>query len=180
MRAVLPAPHTCSITAAGAGYKEKDSEKRELPRFDAGYKQELSKPSQFIHFMQKYGKADWCRGLKPEQVELCDKEFALEDYQKRIADMVYKIHLPETDLYVYLIMELQSAVDFTMPFRLLTLIFGLLLKIFLKTPEKERERKEFRLPAVLPVLFYNGEHRWGAETQFRRYLKEYQYFGLRV
>lgn len=159
-------------TEKGAGRAE-----REIPGFDAGYKQELSKPPQFIHFMQKYVKADWCRALTPEQVELCDKEFVLEDYQKRIADLVYKIHLPETELYVYLIMELQSTVDFTMPFRLLTLIFGLLLKIFLETPEKERERKEFRLPAVLPVLFYNGERRWGAETEFRRYLKEYRYFG---
>lgn len=151
--------------------------KQEIPKFDAGYKQELSKPPQFIHFLQKYVKADWCMTLIPEQVKLCDKEFTLEDYQKRIADLVYRIHLHETDLYVYLIMELQSAVDFTMPFRLLTLIFGLLLKIFLETPEKEREKKEFRLPVVLPVLFYNGEHGWSAETEFRKYLKEYQYFG---
>lgn len=154
-----------------------EERKQEIPKFDAGYKQELSKPPQFIHFLQKYVKADWCMTLTPEQVKLCDKEFILEDYQKRIADLVYKIRLHETDLYVYLIMELQSTVDFTMPFRLLTLIFGLLLKIFLETPENEREKKEFRLPVVLPVLFYNGEHSWSAETEFRKYMKEYQYFG---
>ena len=67
--------------------------------------------------MQKYVKAQWCRDLKPEQVELCDREFLLEDYQKRMADLVYRIRLQGREFYVYLIMELQSSVDHTMPFR---------------------------------------------------------------
>ena len=44
------------------------------PKFDGGYKQALSKKKEFIHFMQKYVKAEWCEGLTPEQVELCGKE----------------------------------------------------------------------------------------------------------
>ena len=51
-----------------------EEKKKEDPKYDAGYKHELSKQEQFIHFMQKYVKAQWCRDLKPEQVELCDRE----------------------------------------------------------------------------------------------------------
>lgn len=150
---------------------------QDIPKFDAGYKQELAKPGPFLHFVQKYVKADWSAGLTPEQISLCDKEYVLQDYQKRSADLVYRIHLKAQTLYVYLIMELQSRVDFTMPFRLLTLIFGLLLKIFLETPEAERERKDFRLPVVLPILFYNGKSQWSAETEFRNYMEGSGYFG---
>lgn len=110
-------------------------------------------------------------------MEVCGKEYILEDYQKRSADLVYRVHFKGQILFVYLIMELQSKVDFTMPFRLLTLIFALLLKIFMETPEKERERREFRLPVVLPILFYNGENRWTAETEFQNYLNEARLFG---
>lgn len=149
---------------------------REIPKFDSGYKQELAKKEQFIHFMQKYVKAEWCRGLTPDQVTLCDREFVLEDYQKRQADLVYCIHLGKREIYVYLIMELQSKVDFTMPFRLLTLMYAFWLKVFLETPEKERKRKNFRLPVVVPILFYNGSNRWTAETEFRRYLNENELF----
>lgn len=162
------------IPADPAGKVE---EEQEFPRFDAGYKQELSKPEQFIHFVQKYVGTDWSIGLSPEQISICNKEYVLEDYQKRSADLVYRINLKEQILYVYLIMELQSKVDFTMPFRLLTLMFGLLLKIFLETPVAERERKDFRLPAVIPILFYNGNHRWSAETEFRKYMSGAGYFG---
>lgn len=167
-----------ALTSAGSvETRDFPGKTQDNPKYDAGYKQELSKPEQFIHFVQKYVKADWSIELTPEQVEECGKEYILEDYQKRNADLVYKIHFKTQTLFVYLIMELQSRVDFTMPFRLLTLIFALLLKIFLETPEAERERKNFRLPVVLPILFYNGEYKWTAETEFKNYLHEAQYFG---
>lgn len=172
---------TSETIAMNAGisddFLENAETEQNIPKFDAGYKQELSKPEPFLHFLQKYVKAEWSVGLGPEQISLCDREYVLQDYQKRSADLVYRIRFKTQTLYVYLIMELQSKVDFTMPFRLLTLMFGLLLKIFLETPEAERERRDFRLPVVLPVLFYNGKNKWSAETEFRKYMDGAEYFG---
>jgi predicted transposase/invertase (TIGR01784 family) len=118
--------------------------------------------------------------LREEDVELCDREFLLEDFRKRHADLVYRIHLRGEEFYIYLIMELQSQVDFTMPFRFLTLNFALIMKIFQETPEKVRKRKDFRLPAVIPILFYNGKDPWSAEREFRKYIKGYERFGTNV
>lgn len=157
---------------------ENETVSERLPRYDGGYKQELSNKKQFIHFMKKYVKAEWCEDLTEDQITLCNREFQLEDYQKRQADLVYKIRLKDQEVvYVYLIMELQSRVDFTMPFRLLTLMYAFMLKTFMETDVKEREKKDFRLPVAIPVLFYNGEHRWTAETEFRNYLKGNSLFG---
>lgn len=55
------------------------------PKYDAGYKQKLTDKQQFIHFLRKYVKADWAEELTEDQIEICDREFQLEDYQKRHA-----------------------------------------------------------------------------------------------
>lgn len=47
-------------------------------------------------------------------------------------------------------------------------------------PEKKRERADFRLPVVIPVLFYNGEQHWTVPTQYRKYQKESEQFGKYV
>lgn len=46
--------------------------KKKTPGYDSGYKHELSKQEQFIHFMKKYVHAEWCNELTPDQVSLCD------------------------------------------------------------------------------------------------------------
>ncbi|MDR2043090.1 MAG: Rpn family recombination-promoting nuclease/putative transposase [Clostridium sp.] len=153
------------------------AEQSGIPKYDAGYKQEFSNKSHFLHFLKKYVKADWAKELTEENIELCDREFLLDGFLKRQADLLYQVTRGEMSLYVYVLMELQSTVDFTMPLRFFALIFGLLLRIFLDTPEKERARKDFRLPVVLPILFYNGEMPWSAQTQFRQYLNHYELFG---
>jgi predicted transposase/invertase (TIGR01784 family) len=157
-----------------------NTNRSDTPDYDGGYKEEFSDKKQFLHFLKKYVKADWAMTLREEDVELCDREFLLEDFQKRHADLVYRIHLQGEQFYVYLIMELQSHVDFTMPFRFLTLNFALMMKIFQETPEKVRQRKDFKLPAVISILFYNGEDHWSAEREFRKYIRGHERFGTNV
>jgi hypothetical protein len=148
--------------------------------YDGGYKHELSNKAHFLHFLKKYVKANWAMELTEDDVKLCDREFLLEDYQKRHADLVYQIHFQGEIFFVYLIMELQSQVDYTMPFRFLTLIFALLSQFFSSKSEKVRERKGFRLPAVIPILFYNGKRPWNAERAFRKYISGHERFGSNI
>ena len=155
-------------------------QEKNLPQYDAGYKEELSKKEEFIHFLKKYVQAPWASGLCADDVELCDKEFVLEDYKKRTADLVYRIHIGKLDIYCYLIMELQSSVDFTIPFRLEAYMFSLHLKVFLGESEEVRNRKDYRLPVVIPILFYNGEHPWTAIKQFSHYQNGFEIFGRHV
>lgn len=150
------------------------------PKYDGGYKAELSNKTEFLHFLKKYVGADWAADLTEADVELCEKEFILEDFRRRAADLLYKIHLNGQDIYVYLIMELQSSVDFTMPLRILTYVFSLQLKIFLEEKVSVRERKDYRLPIVVPVVFYNGDEPWSAVMKFSEYQNGYQDFGSHI
>ena len=40
---------------------------------DKGYKKNLSRPAEFLHFLKKYVKADWMMELQESDLSLCDK-----------------------------------------------------------------------------------------------------------
>lgn len=40
-----------------------------------------------------------------------------------------------------------------------------------------RNRKAYRLPVVVPILFYNGKHPWTAVKSFAQYQNGYEFFG---
>ena len=125
---------------------------------DKGYKKSLSRPGEFLHFLKKYVKADWMMGLEESDLVLCDKEMLERDYEGKEADLLYRVYMPEgREVYIFILQELQSYVDYTMIFRILVYIVNTLVKYFLDTNKNERERAGFRLPAMVPIVFYNGQ-----------------------
>jgi len=54
---------------------------------------------------------------------------------------------------------------------------ALLKREFLNTPKNIRESKSFRLPAVVPIVAYNGSDNWTAVQSFKEYLQGYEQFG---
>lgn len=141
---------------------------------DKGYRKRLSNPEEFLHFLRKYVSDDWTKELEVSDLSLCDTRMLEKDYEGREADLIYKAHLPgDRDVFIFILQELQSTVDYTMIFRVLMYVVNTLLKHFLNTPKNEREKAGFRLPAMVPVIFYNGQESWTAVKS----LKEYQNCG---
>ena len=123
---------------------------------DKGYKRILSRKSTFLHLLHRYISASWLDQVTEQDLELIDKEF--RDFQEREADIVNKIRRRDgRECYVYILLELQSSVDYTMPFRLLIYITELLKRICNETDKAERERKSFHMSPVIPIVLYNGE-----------------------
>lgn len=148
---------------------EKETKEVKMPH-DKGYKRSLSHPKEFLHFLQKYVGADWMMELEVFQLSLCDKEFIDKDYEGREADLVYKVTKRNgEEVYIFILQELQSTVDYTMIFRVLIYVVNNLLRFFLDTDEKVREQKDFKLPVMVPIVFYNGEERWTAVRKLREY-----------
>ena len=148
---------------------------------DKGYKRILGKKSTFLHLLHRYINASWLENVTEQDLELIDKEFILKDFQEREADIVYKIRRKDGgECYVYVLLELQSSVDYTMPFRLLIYMTELLKRIWNETDKAKRERKSFRLPPVVPIVLYNGEKPWTAERNFRNYFEDEHLFGDRL
>ena len=146
-------------------------------KHDKGYKRIFSKKQHFLHFLGKYIKADWAANIDEDDLTLIDKSFIDADFKQKESDVIYRAKIKGREIIFYVLLELQSSVDYTMPFRLLKYIVALLKRIFNDTPKEKREAKGYRLPAVVPIVLYNGSDKWTAVQSFKEYLQGYEQFG---
>ncbi|KLU61972.1 hypothetical protein CEB3_c16700 [Peptococcaceae bacterium CEB3] len=134
---------------------------------DKGYKELFSDSETFLEFIQSFIPAAWTRDLRAENLIRIDKSFILQDFQDKEADVVYRLQHSSSSVIFYILLELQSSVDYLMPFRLLLYMTEIWRDAFHNTPEKDRRRKGFRLPVVVPIVLYNGVRKWTATSNFQ-------------
>ncbi len=159
------------------GFPEKKEQGISTPH-DRGYKKSLSRPSEFLHFLKKYIGAEWMLQLEESDLSLCDKEMLERDYEGKEADLLYSVGMPDgREAFIFILQELQSYVDYTMIFRILVYVVNTLVKYFLDRGKNEREQAGFRLPAIVPIVFYNGQERWTAVRSLREYQNSGENFG---
>jgi predicted transposase/invertase (TIGR01784 family) len=134
---------------------------------DKGYRRVLYDKRNFLDLVKNHIAAAWTAQINEEDIELIDKNFVTKDFRDREADIIYKAKVNGQDTIFYVLLELQSGVDFTMPFRLLVYMVELMRRIFVATESKKRERKQFRLPAIVPIVLYNGASEWSCVRSLR-------------
>jgi len=146
-------------------------------KHDEGYKSILSVTANFLHFLKKYFAVSWVADISVNDIERIDKSFITQEYRRVDSDLIYKLRKGDADIYFYVLLELQSTVDYTMPFRLLRYMVELLNDVFQNIDEKVRTRKDFRLPAIVPIVLYDGDNKWTAAKSYKEYTKNYEIFG---
>ncbi len=150
--------------------------KRKYNEHDVGYKSILSNKKNFIDFLRSFVKKDWVNLIEEENLVLIDKEFIQEDFKEEEADIVYKVNIKGKDIIFYVLVELQSKNDFRMPIRLLMYMTEIYREELKNTEEKIKRRKEYRLPAIVPIVLYNGKNNWSAVRSFKEILNGYEMF----
>lgn len=138
---------------------------------DKGYKRVLTKKKHFIHLIRKYIDVNLGEAILEEELELIDKAFIPKDFKEKEADVIYKAKLKGQEVIFYVLLELQSTVDYTMPFRLLIYMTELQKRIFTNVDIHTRKQKDFRLPPVVPIVLYNGQKNWNVARSFGEYTK---------
>ena len=91
-----------------------------------------------------------------------DKSFVLPDYAELESDLIYRCTMGEDEVIIYVLLEFQSSVDYRMSIRLFFYIAELWRDVIKNTAKSDYEKKEFKLPAILPVVIYNGKEKWTA------------------
>jgi predicted transposase/invertase (TIGR01784 family) len=147
---------------------------------DKGYRRLLSERRNFLDLVKNHIAAPWADRIREDDLELIDKRFVTKDFRDREADVVYRAKVDGRDTVFYVLLELQSKVDFTMPFRLLVYMVELMRRLFAEAGPKARGRKGFRLPAVVPIVLYNGAGKWSCVRSFKEYLAGYELFAPNV
>ncbi|MFD0715950.1 Rpn family recombination-promoting nuclease/putative transposase [Paenibacillus sp. GCM10027626] len=159
-----------------------DSHKQETihQRHDTSYRFLLSSKKLFVELLRSFVHKGWVDRIDETSVEEIPHTFVLQDFKRQEADLVYRVKINGKEVVFYLLLEMQSRVDFRMPYRLL-LYQAEIWRYLLKDDLKARtNRKSFRLPPIVPIVLYNGKRRWTASRQFRKLLSNEKMFGTEL
>ena len=115
-----------------------------------------------------------------KDLELIDKEFITDQFDTYESDLVYKVYTKNGIIYLFFLLELQSYNDFSMPFRLLVYMTAIWIDYFKNCDKNERRRKDYRLPAIMPIVLHNGEQNWTASCSFCQMIDHAELFGKYV
>lgn len=139
-------------------------------RHDTSYRFLLSSKKLFVELLRSFIDKGWVQAIDEEHVQEIPHSFVLQDFKRQEADLVYRVKLNGQDVVFYLLLEMQSSVDFRMPYRLL-LYQVEIWRYWLQNEEEALfNRKSFQLPPIIPIVLYNGKKKWTAERQFRKLL----------
>ena len=149
-------------------------------KHDTGYKYLLSVKRVFIQLLKSFVDKSWVNDIDEDSVENINKSFILQDFKGKEADLVYKVKINEQEIFFYILMELQSTVDFQMPYRLLQYMLEIWRTILNDTQSKQNitsiERKDFKLPVIVPCVLYNGRYNWTVSRNFKETLAAFEIF----
>ena len=125
---------------------------------DHSYKLLFSHAEMVADLLRGFVREDWVQELDFATLEKVSGSYVSDDLREREDDIIWRVRWGEGWLYVYLLLEFQSTVDWFMAVRIMTYI-GLLYQDLIKS---ERVKTGELLPPVLPVVLYNGNICWQA------------------
>ena len=147
---------------------------------DKSYKDFFSNSKIFVDLISNFIDTNWAKNIKAQDLSLVNKSFILADYEEIESDIVYRVKNGKEEIYFYILLELQSTVDFSMPMRLYFYISEIYREIIKNTTKRIIKGKDFKLPAVVPIVLYNGEKKWTAEKEFRNIVFNNEIFGKNI
>ena len=133
----------------------------------------------FISLLKDCVKAEWLNDLDTDSLTRSNNSFILQDFRKKEADIVYEgtINNGKQKVIFYVLLELQSKVDYRMPYRLLLYMTEILRHHYNNSDPKARKRKGFMFPAVIPVVYFSGTRKWTVPTCLREMFDGHERFG---
>ncbi|MDP4146317.1 MAG: Rpn family recombination-promoting nuclease/putative transposase [Bacillota bacterium] len=146
---------------------------------DKSYKDIFSNREEFYEFLRDFVDGNIAKEINPDSLMLIDKSFVLPDYAELESDLIYNGKIGEDEVIIYVLLEFQSSVDYRMAIRLFFYMAEIWRDVIKNTPKLEYEKKEFKLPAILPVVIYNGKEKWtatktlGEQINKKELLKDY-------
>ncbi|MEG2917845.1 MAG: Rpn family recombination-promoting nuclease/putative transposase [Clostridium sp.] len=143
---------------------------------DKGYKDLYSNKEVFLDLVKGMLKAPWAKDLEVDDLVLVDKSYISSDYEETESDIVYSANIKGNEIIFYVLLEFQSTVDYRMPLRLF-LYISEIIKTYAKNKDYKKSDRNLKIPAVVPMVLYNGKAPWGVSTRFRDIIYNGEIFG---
>ena len=124
-------------------------------KHDKLFKIILSNKQEAAKFMNKVLKINY--KIMAEKLELYNKEYITTKFEKMESDIVYKIAEKNT----YMIIEHQSTVDRSMPYR----IFQYTAELLREVIEKDKVKNiNYLQPRIIAIVLYTGNRKWNIQN----------------
>ena len=123
---------------------------------DENYKKIFASPRVIEDLLRGFVPGDWLEEVDFATLGKLSAEYVSDELLRRHGDNVWRVRLRENWLYLLLLVEFQSTDDPLMALRILTYT-GLLYQELARNEQRDADG---RLPAVLPLVLYNGDEPW--------------------
>ena len=146
---------------------------------DKSYKDLYSNKQVFIDLVKEMINAPWSKELSTEDLTLINKSYIASDYEEQESDIVYSANINDGEVIFYVLLEFQSTIDYRMPLRLFFYISEI-LREYAKNANHKKSDRNIKIPAVVPIVLYNGQHKWDVPTRFSDIVYNGQIFGHNI
>jgi len=121
----------------------------------------FSQPKMARAFLEAHLPGDLKLQLNLNSLKMCKSSFVDPILKEHLTDVLYQVKAREKTGYIYTLIELQSAPDRLMPFRLLQYC----VQIMRHHLDQQRARKQKeKLPFIFPMVYYNGKSTYQYST----------------
>ena len=158
---------------------EKKYKKHMYHIHDKSYKDLYSKKEIAVDLFKNLINSSWSDKLTAQSLTLVNKSYVTSDYEEIEADIVYKADINNNEVFFYILLEFQSTIDYRMPLRLLFYMCEILREYAVNAKHKKHD-KNIKVPAVIPIVLYNGDEVWNVPKQFRKMIYNEELFGNNV
>jgi hypothetical protein len=136
---------------------------------DNSFKAILDEHELFAEFLRDFTDIDLLKRVCANDIQDMTERYIPLFQDSKESDSVKRVNINGyPPVFIIVLTEHQSTVNFRMAFRMLQYIV-LILDAYEKEVNAEGDvsgKKEFRYPLILPIVFYDGEGEWTAETNF--------------
>jgi predicted transposase/invertase (TIGR01784 family) len=81
-------------------------------------------------------------------------------------DVLYRVRCQGREVFVYVLLEHQSSVDYSMSYRMARYVIKIHEK-YVNDHKLSGKRKDFHLPSILPIVYYDAEEEWDASLNLK-------------
>ncbi len=142
---------------------------------DSGYKRLFSNHTIFRQLVETFIEEDWVSELDFGRAERLDKSFISEHYKETESDLIYQVPFRNSEqvIYLYILIEFQSNVQRFMVLRTLNYMTNFYMDYLLTF----QDVRKLKLPALFPIVLYNGEEKWRAPATMAELIEPYPPLG---
>ena len=110
-----------------------------------------------VSFLENYLPEKILKVTDLDSLELCKDSFIEKNLQEFYSDMLYKVNFKTQPGFIYFLFEHKSYPD--------NLIHLQLLEYMLKIWKLElKQKKDSKLPVIIPLVLYHGKQKWKVKT----------------